>query len=276
MLVTGVPRSGTTWLARELAAARGAALPGKEPMNPRAGQFALGGTLQSWSKLEQPTARQVALLRRVYRGREPRTLSRYGVKQWSAALPWVTTVVKDPFALIAVPTVVRVTSAVPVIVFRHPGAVLASYRRMGWTAGIGEIRRLDGLPAGAEPKDDVAAMAEFWTWMHRQVLSWVDDVPGCLLVDHAEFSLAGAAGLAALRSAVGLQPARERAATESATSAALAAAAPDAGGLHRFDRAPEEVAHGWRARLAPAETDLLDSVTTETYLALHRRRFRST
>ncbi len=96
VLVTGVPRSGTTWLARELAAARGAALPGKEPMNPRPGQFALAGTLTGWTRLEHPTPAQVATLRRVYRGREPRVLSRYGVKQWAAALPGTTTVVKEP------------------------------------------------------------------------------------------------------------------------------------------------------------------------------------
>jgi len=271
--VTGVPRSGTTWLARELAAARGAALPGKEPMNPRPGQFGLGGTLPGWSVLEQPTGRQAALLRRVYRGCEPRTLSRYGVKQWSAALPWTTTVVKDPFALLSVPAIVRVTSAVAVIVFRHPGAVLASYRRMGWTAGTGEIRRLQRLPADPEPQDDVAAMAEFWTWMHRQVLGWVDDVPGCLLVDHAELSLAGPAGLAALRSAAGLRPARVR----PAPVAVPVGMPAGGGGLHRFDRAPEEVAQGWRARLTAAEAELLDnSETTETYLALQRRRFRST
>ena len=45
ILVTGVPRSGNTWLARLLATSPGTAMAGREPMNPRGRQYALGGTL---------------------------------------------------------------------------------------------------------------------------------------------------------------------------------------------------------------------------------------
>ncbi len=43
--------------------------------------------------------------------------------------------------------------------------------------------------------------------------------------------------------------------------------------LHRFDRAPQEVASGWRARLSADEIDLLEQSTAETFAALEQRRF---
>ena len=86
LLVTGLPRSGTTWLARLLAAGPGTALPGREPMNPRGRQFALAGSLPGWSRLDQQlTNAQRRTLRRAYRGWEPRIYGRLGADQWNAA-----------------------------------------------------------------------------------------------------------------------------------------------------------------------------------------------
>lgn len=210
-------------------------------MNPRAGQFGLGGT--GWTRLDQPTERQVALLRRVYRGREVRTLSRYGIKQWSAALPWTTTVVKDPFALLSVPAIVRATSAVPVVLYRHPGAVLASYRRVGSTAVRGEALALKGLPQVPSDQDDATAMVEVWTYLHEQVMSWLDDVPECLLVSHSELALSGARGLATLRHVLGLRPAR-------AVTATPRKQVPGSG-LHRFERGTSAVFNALQRRRFP-------------------------
>lgn len=272
VLVTGVPRSGTTWLARELAGARQAAMPGREPMNPRGEQFALGGTVSGWTVLRSPSPRQQRLLRRCYRGLEPRTFSRYGVHQWRALLPGTRTIIKDPFALLSVPAIVACTGALPVVVYRHPGAVLASYRRMGWTADVPELRRLQGADPTPEPPDDAHAMVEFWTVLHRQVLAWLPEVPDALLVSHAEASLGGAPALRRLMLACGLQPGDPA----SATAGALAADAPRAGRLHSFDRAPGEVTSGWRARLTPAEVAVVEEGTAQTWQELQSRRFELT
>ena len=96
------------------------------------------------------------------------------------------------------PALVRTTGAVPVVVYRHPGAVLSSYRRMGWTADVSEIRTLQARAQDPAPVDDVQAMMEFWTYLHEQVLAWLPQVPDALLVSHAELTSAGAAGTAAL------------------------------------------------------------------------------
>lgn len=273
VLVTGIPRSGTTWLARTLAGARGAALPGKEPMNPRPGQFALGGTVSGWTELDEPSRRQVRLLRRCYRGQEVRTFSRYGVDQWAAALPWSTTIVKDPFALLSVPAIVRVTGAVPVVIYRHPGAVLASYRRMGWTANATEIRRLQGLPPEA-PADDVSAMVELWTYLHRRVLDWLPGVPSAVIVSHAEASVGGPAALEAIRRRCGLRSAAKGPSSRRRRSGLRHTAVnqPTAPALHRFERDADEVVHGWRKHLTATEVEDVTSGTAQVWDALENRR----
>lgn len=270
VLVTGMPRSGTTWLARELARARRAGLSGREPMNPRDGQFALGGTLAGWTRLDEPTARQLRLLRRCYAGREPRAYSRYGARQWAAPLPWAHTIVKDPFALLSVPAIVAATGAVPVVVYRHAGAVLASYRRMGWTADTEEMDRLQGRAAGPAP-DDLTAMTEFWTFLHERVLEWLPEVPSTVLVSHAELALGGTSAVEAVMRRCGLEPSGRPVRPEPVEAVPIN---PAAGQLHGFERAPEEVSGGWRSRLTEAETRAVESRTAGTWAALESRRLR--
>ena len=194
VLVTGVPRSGTTWLARLLAMAPRTAMPGREPMNPHAGQFRLAGTLQAWSRLDQPTRRQRHALWRSYRGLEPRTYGRLGLRSWAAPLPWTTVVVKDPFALLALPAVVAATSARPVLVFRHPAAVLASYRRMGWTPDVAELVAVEPSLAARAPgqdADDVERMAFFWSACHEIALRPEAGSEAIVCVSHEEITRGG-------------------------------------------------------------------------------------
>jgi Sulfotransferase family len=270
VLVTGMPRSGTTWLARELARARRSGLPGREPMNPREGQFALGGTVSGWTQLDTATPRQARLLRRCYAGRELRTYSRYGAEQWAAPWPWTHTIVKDPFALLSVPEIVRITGAVPVVVYRHAGAALASYRRMGWTADGEEMRRLQGR-TDPPPADDLTAMTEFWTFLHERVLEWLLSVPSTVLVSHAELSLGGPAAVADVMRRCGLEPSGRPAKAEQREQVAHN---PAAGQLHGFERAPEEVAGGWRSRLTEEEISAVETRTAGTWAALEARRLR--
>jgi hypothetical protein len=279
VLVTGMPRSGTTWLARALSAATSSGLPGREPMNPRPGQFALGGTVDGWTELHHPTRTQVRILKRCFRGLEPRTYSRYGSSLLAAPLPWRTTVVKDPFALLAVPTIVACTGATPVVLYRHPGAVLASYRRMGWTANTDEIRRLQGGEGAAPPVDDVEAMAEVWTFLYQRVLEWLPEVPTAVLLSHSEVSrdsrsaierLAGLCGLGAPHIPPPGDGARPpRGATRSTPEVDRGDAGPR---LHSFDREPEEVVAGWRERLSPVEVERVEAVTAPVWQALESAR----
>ena len=239
-------------------------MPGREPMNPRGRQFALGGTASSWVRLTTPTAAQKRILRRCYAGLEPRALSRYGVRQWAAPWPPTRLIVKDPFAVLSIESVCRVTDAVPVLVYRHPGAVLASYRRMGWAADSAEVEAL-GAPTPRRP-DDTAAMAAFWTFCYRTALADMDRLGRGVVVSHERLAVGSDGPLHALMSELGL--ALPRSATQGRAGTARAGDtqphASSGRSLHDFDRDPDELHTGWRSSIDKDELEWLETQTRAT------------
>jgi hypothetical protein len=241
---------------------------GREPMNPRDRQFALDGRLSGWVRCEDFDRTETRLLRRVYSGRVPRTYGRLGVRQRTASMPWRRIVVKDSFALLSLPAVVAATGAVPILIYRHPAAVLASYRRLGWRADAEEFTAL-GAPPG-EHADDARAMAMFWSWGHQVALADLERLPGAVVVSHQELTMGGAAAQAELFRILALAPPARR--------------VPDATGpadfhlddvpRHYFDRTPDQVTTGWRTLIDDAEIDLLERETASQWDALEERRIR--
>jgi hypothetical protein len=286
ILVTGVPRSGTTWLARLLAQSPGTALAGREPMNPRGRQYALGGTLHGWARLTEPTSRQRRLLRAAYRGWNPMVYSRFGTRQWAGPLPWTRVVVKDPYALLSMPAVVAATGATPVLVYRHPGAVLASYRRVGWQPRFDEVASIVGeekgeqakalgleLPEGPVGNEPVSArdMGAFWSVLHELALADAAS-SGAVVVSHAELAAGGEEAGRALADRLRLRWSAAMAAelTKESSQATVGAR------LHNFDRAPAAVAEEWRTQLEDGETDAIEQVSAATLAKVEAARFRLT
>lgn len=271
ILVTGVPRSGTTWLARWLAMSSGVALPGREPMNARGRNYALAGTLTGWARVTRPTPKQLRALTWSYHGLNPLVYSRYGTRQWAAPLPWTRLVVKDPFALLSIPAVVQNTGAVPLVVYRHPGAVLTSYRRMGWRPDLDELRPIaaeasaDGADTIPElgPQEPVATaenMARFWSALHEIALSDLERA-GIEPVVVAHHELASSATIGReVAERVGLPW------TEAMEHELLRQSGQEGSptALHNFDRAPAQVAEAWRARLEDAEVTTVEQVAAAT------------
>jgi hypothetical protein len=289
ILVTGVPRSGTTWLARWLAAGTGMALAGREPMNPRGRQYALAGTLPGWARLTAPTSRQRRALVTAYRGLNPWVYSRYGTRQWAAPLPWTRLVIKDPFALLSMPAIAEQTGALPVLVYRHPGAVLASYRRMGWTPDLTELQAVleaaratggPGLPDLAPDLDpgSAVAMGRFWATLHDLALADLDATgTDAVVVAHHELASSGPSGGRRFADRVGVgwtaDMEQELARESGGPSGPGGGDGGSAAALHNLDRAPAEVAEAWRRTLDPAEVDDIERVTGSTRSALDARRF---
>jgi hypothetical protein len=281
ILVTGVPRSGTTWLARWLAGGPGMALAGREPMNPRGRQYALGHTLDGWARLTTPSRRQRRALMLAYRGLNPWVYSRYGTRQWVAPLPGTRLVIKDPFALLSIPAIVEHTGALPVLVYRHPGAVLDSYRRMGWTPDLDELQRvvtatresggpeLPDLPSEGQTSA-AEAMGRFWAALHDLALADIDDrQTQVVVVAHHELAASGPSGgrLLAGRLGVGWNDELEQELSKESGGSSGSSTS-----LHNFDRAPAQVAEAWRARLDPTEVATIERVTEATRLRLDSRR----
>jgi hypothetical protein len=263
ILVTGVPRSGTTWLARLLAGSPHASMPGREPMNPRGRQFALGGALDAWVRRETFAPHEAAVLRRCYAGREPRTWSRFGIRQWAAALPGTRVVVKDPFALLSIAAVHRTADALPVLLYRHPGAVLASYRRMGWVADVDEMVALGApKPAG---EGDLPAMAAMWSWCHTIALQDLDQIGAGHVVSHHAMTVGGIDAHRDLCALLDLEPPRsvgEKAAADTRRD----------GVLHDFDRSSTAIEEGWRSDVSNEEMARIEELTAPLLAELDERQ----
>lgn len=243
-------------------------------MNPHGRQFRLGGTLDSWTRLAEPSRRQRAALALAYRGLTPLVYSRYGYRQPLAALPWTRVVVKDPFALLSIPVVHARTGAVPVLLYRHPGAVLASYRRMGWRPDIAEVERLVTLPAapqvaGVDPL--VVDMARFWAALNATALDDLSAVRDAVVVSHSEVATGGMPALRRLFQACGIGWDRD---TESRITAAGSegGSANTSKTLHDLNRSPVEVAQAWRRHVPEPEVAVLEQIAGATLTALEDRR----
>ena len=275
VLVTGVPRSGTTWLARLLAHAGNAALAGREPMNPHRGQYRLAGTVSAWTRLSSPTPQQRRILRRAYRGFDPRVYSRYGLRQWRAPLPGTRLIVKDPFALLSIETIADVTGALPVLIYRHPGAVLTSYRRMGWHPDIEEIQDAVGASALYDTDaftDDVHRMGWFWRICHQIALEQLSQLPQAVVVSHRDLSLADAPAVRTLFDACGLQWSRKAAAEVARWSDPTAANPAPGNRLHVANRLPRGIEDSWRKQLDPADVFRLEQLAGDVLNEVELRR----
>lgn len=261
VLVTGVPRSGTTWLARLLTSAPRTALAGREPMNPRDGGYGLAKTIDSWVRLSDPSPRQKRALRSAFVGRNPLCFGRYGRRQWAAPLPGTRVIVKDPFALLSLRTIASLTGARIVLVYRHPAAVLTSYRSMGWTHDLGELRAvLAGEPAhvrstslSTEPSE-AEQFGAFWADLHSAALADREHVD-MIVISHAELAGGGMAAAENVFESLDLVPGK-RLENELRVNGGPADRT-DGQRLHDFDRDPARVAHRWRDQI---DTDELGDV----------------
>lgn len=281
LLVTGMPRSGTTWLARLLASAPGTALTGREPMNPRGRQYALAGTLDGWARLEEPNSRQSRGLRSSYRGFNPLVYSRYGHRQWAALLPGTRIVVKDPFAMLSIPAVHRLTGATSLLLFRHPGAALTSYRRMGWSPDVAEIEPIiadftvrNGPQPGVAPPpgnaDETGLMAWFWNALYGIALFDADRLGSVVVVAHEDVAEGGESFARGLfhhldltwDPRIGEQLSRRGAPRQ-----------VDMNALHNFDRNPAQVAREWETKVNDDERAQLERETRVVLGMLRERAF---
>jgi hypothetical protein len=253
-------------------------------MNPRGRQYALGGTLAGWASLSDLTVHQRIALQSAYRGWNPLVFGRYGRQQWAAPLPWVRVVVKDPFALLSLPVIARTTGALPVVLFRHPGAVLVSYQRMGWQPDLDELRavlatlhpesgpgRPREVPAQAA-SDPLVAMGWFWSTLYDLALDGLESTgTTAVIVSHEELAEHGEGAGQALFDAVGLTWGRATT-HEFAQSSSGASAPQDPTALHNLHRSGHDAATCWRSRLTDREISTIEQVTDETRTRLDRAR----
>ena len=210
--------------------------------------------------------------------------SKFGTRQWAGPLPRTRVVVKDPYALLSMPAVAAATGAVPVLVYRHPGAILASYRRVTWRPRLDEVAAIASSPEvratgpgparrprGRKRAHHRREMGVFWSVLHELALSDVAP-PG-----RSSCRTPSWRGRRGRRPGAGRTP---RAAVVAGDGRrADQGVVPRTRGppqLHNFDRAPAAVAEEWRAKLADGEIEAIERVSAGTLAKVEAARFRVT
>lgn len=185
--------------------------------------------------------------------------------------------------MLSLPAVRDLTNATPVLIYRHPGAVLASYRRMGWSPDIAEVEPiLPGVecdlvpesrpPAGAagEQTRQARDIAWFWNALHAVALADLENPPGAVIVSHEELATGGPAALHHLFDVLGLpwpaappSPAGRDRSSDAAKHQ-----------LHDLARDSVSVATSWREQLTDVELEMVDGCTQLVQQRLEIRRLR--
>lgn len=279
VLVTGLHRSGTTWLGRSLCVS-GQLIYAHEPFNPtyppRFGQ--LRHPLPLWylaaegSDIEDRIARDVAelvslripsiaLLRRV---RGPRDLGRIarGAKDILLARFLSRRIlIKDPIAYFSTAWLERRFNAQVLVMVRHPAGFVSSVQRLGWTFDFHNMTAqhhlLDRLPADqAELVERYAARAPsmldhaiaLWNIVYSDLLAQRLTHPSWTVVRYETVASDPIAEFRSLYGELGLDwtiPVSQRIARDSLTTARRWRQALDAVTIKKIRDETENVASAW-------------------------------
>jgi hypothetical protein len=197
--------------------------------------------------------------------------------------------------MLSIPVICELTGAVPLLVYRHPGAALTSYRRMGWQPDLAELRPIlrehrrthatedQGLPELPLPgeTDEATAMALFWSALYEIALDRAAGVEDLVVVSHEELAGGGMPAVEALFKALRLSVSSETAAEIEHEQPPTQPERPVDGNatgqrpaLHDFDRSPEQAAHSWRAKLPADEIATMETVAADMLGRLDELRVR--
>jgi hypothetical protein len=283
ILVTGINRSGTTWVGQTVARAPGMALV-YEPFSPNHRRGVFRHATPEWFAYvrDDPSGRLAADLRRTLafryshtaelpQIRSPRDAGRM-VRDAARFARWRREhrrpVVKDPIAVLAAPWLARELDMQVVVTIRHPAAYASSMRRLGWTHDFSGFLRQPGLVNDLVPslRDDIEEMARrpgdildqaalLWNVIHTVVAAYRRDHPDWVFLRHEDLSAAPAAGFRDLCDRLGVEftAAVERYVAETTGSGNPAEAG--AGVIHELRRDSNAAARTWHDRLTPEEVD---------------------
>ncbi len=193
LLVTGLPRSGTSWVGKMLEAS-GDVVYVNEPLNPRHPpghspgvlnakvthrfQYICDDNAATWGPAFRDTvALRYRLGAELRQNRSTYDLARMVKYLWafsSGRLRGRRALIDDPFATFATPWLVDQIGAVPVVLVRDPVSLVGSWRKLGWTIRFHELLEqpllvrdwlgpyVDELRALVGSQDDVAKISLLW------------------------------------------------------------------------------------------------------------------
>jgi hypothetical protein len=290
ILVTGMPRSGTTWVGRVLCAANRAGYL-NEPFNLATSPGTIRVPVDHWypyvtaENEGEIVGALEPLLRFEYPlGRELRRCRRYiellhTLKMWRSCVRGRgrRPLVKEPHAVFSAEWFARRLGSDVVVTVRHPAAVVSSWKRLDWSFDFANllaqpalVRDLLGpsrsdMERALEPSHDlVDRVALLWHVVYRTVAGYRKRFPDFHIVRHEDLSREPMEGYRALYEALGLPLTRE---AERAIAAASSAANPKETSVeHPHETHLDSRANltSWKRRLTDDEVDRIRKVTEET------------
>ncbi len=237
ILITGAPRSGTTFVGQMLALPR-EVIYLSEPFNKEIG---IEGIDRAFAYLDDSNSADVRAYDEVieglltgrsrfrinpYRDAQPSTAKRAArvlfrskpqlQYQLDTANPFKHRyLVKDPMACFASQYLQRHFSMQTVIIVRHPASTIASYKRLGWRYNLHELtdqtnlmdRYLGPVLGGLtiENLTEIEEWSYLWLAIYTVLDAFLRDNPDMIMVRHEDLSLNPTSGFRALYQELGLE-----------------------------------------------------------------------
>jgi len=254
VVVTGMPRSGTSWVGKMLQLS-GEVVYVNEPMNPSHPPGRSPGVLNAdvehyfhyipgkpdgrWrTAFERTFALRYSLIAELRRNRSGYDLMRaakYLTEFGRGRLRGRTALLDDPYAVVSSGWLARTFDATVVVLVRDPVTLVASWRKLGWVVDPGELLAQPALISGhleaeesrlraaADSGDDVDKIIAVWRAVYLAVLDQA--AQGRVLIRrYEELAADPVAGFGGLYADCGLTYGqRARAAVQEATGADTAA-----------------------------------------------------
>ena len=286
ILVTGAPRSGTTWVGKMLALAPGVGYV-HEPFNPRfsAGRFDRYFTVVTREnearyapELQRMLTFHYELVPRLRRRHRPKDVARTFrdfTRVQRVRLRHARPLMKDPIALLSAEWLAQRFEMDVVVLIRHPAAFASSLKRLGWRHSFATflddgrvpevIRPYEGevRAQAREPGDLLAQAALLWRLLYNAVASYRERHPDWVFLRHEDISLEPSASFERLYERLGLEL-TEAARTEiERASASGNPAAPTTPHAVELDSAAS--LGRWRDELTRDEIETLRARTSDVW-----------
>jgi hypothetical protein len=292
ILVTGMPRSGTTWTAQMLAAG-GGLVRVNEPLNPQHPPGGFPGILDAAveHRFQYICADNEAGFLRAYRD-----MRRYRYRLWpelrrnrslhdvprqlnhmrlflDGRLTGKRLLVADPYAVFSIPWFIERLGFRVVVVVRRPAATVSSRKRLGWRFDVAELERqpllvrdvLDRLAiettvdAVGDPL--IASGARLWSVIHEAIDHYRSRGLPIEVVRHEDLSSDPQEAFRDLYRRLGLEMTSRAARLIERSTAAGNPTEVRARDPHRVRLDSRANLDAWRTRLSSAELDQIASLT---------------
>lgn len=186
--------------------------------------------------------------------------------------------IKDPFALFLLRFLIYKYSVKAVVMVRHPGAHFMSMRRMNWEPPLKDIYRQQSLRERyaydlpwrelleSAHRSLAAANSWFWVVAQRFLLSLVQRYPeAVMMVRHEDVTLAPAHYIEPVSRHLGFSDSSGAAVQFAVESTRGRTIVPRAGVLHEFSRDGAGLVDRWRHELSSRDIETISQITCETY-----------